>query len=278
MSLKDIIVHLDTAKACANRVKAALVLANDHGAHLTGVGVVHRTYIPAYAEAEIGVEFIEERQRAFREAVEGIGTGFISQTDAAGVSADWRVVEGEPVDALSEQARYGDLIILSQDESFDDLLPGGHDLPDRVILSAGRPTLIVPSIYDGAPIGKRVLVAWDAGRMAARAVHDALPILQKAEKVTIMVANPEPGEEGHGDLPGADLAAHLARHGVTAEADHTISGEVNVGDLLLSRAADAQSDMIVLGAYGHARWRELVLGGVTRHMLEHMPVPVFMSH
>jgi nucleotide-binding universal stress UspA family protein len=218
------------------------------------------------------------REQGLREAAAEAGAAFQARLYESGCSGQWRIVEGDPLEVLAEQARYGDLLVVSQNKSAGDILPGGHEMPDRVILSAGRPVLVVPYIYAGAPIGKRVMIAWDAGRMAARAVHDALPILTKAENVTIMVANPKPGKEGHGDLPGADLATHLARHGVKATADHTVSNELEIGELLLSRVADDQADMLVLGAYGHARWRELVLGGVTAHILEHMTVPVLMSH
>ncbi|MEK9726189.1 MAG: universal stress protein [Rhodospirillaceae bacterium] len=249
-SLKDIIVHLDTTEASGRRVQAAVNLATAHGAHLTGVGVLYQPYIPAYAEAQISLELIEQKLAAQRVALEEVSKAFAATADGAGASAEWRVSDGEPVDVLGESARYGDLTILSQSEDTGEILPGGHEIPDRVLLTSGRPALVVPSIHDGAPFGKSIVVAWDASRMAARAVHYAMPLLQKADQVTIMVANPKPGVHGHGDLPGADLAAHLARHGVAAEADHTVSDDVGIGDLLLSRAADAQADMIVLGAYG----------------------------
>ncbi len=278
MALRDIIVPIDRTESCKGRVDAALNLARAHGAHVTGIAVIYKPYIPPHAEVEISAEIIALREQGLREAAEEAGAAFQARLDESGCSGQWRIVEGDPLEVLAEQARYGDLLVLSQNKSAGDILPGGHEMPDRVILSAGRPVLVVPYIYAGAPIGKRAMIAWDAGRMAARAVHDALPILAKAENVTIMVANPKPGKEGHGDLPGADLAAHLARHGVKATADHTISNDLEIGELLLSRAADDQADMIVLGAYGHARWRELVLGGVTAHLLEHMTVPVLMSH
>ncbi|MDD9876917.1 MAG: universal stress protein [Magnetovibrio sp.] len=278
MAMKDIYVHLDASADCKRRVDAGVRLAQRLDSRMTGIAVVQRPYVPPYAEVEIGAEILEQHQQAVRDTLEHIGAAFEERTGSAGVDAEWRIVDGEPVGVLSEHCRYGDLLVLSQDADSHDLLPGGHEMPDRVILTAGRPVLVVPNIYDDGEIGRCILVGWDAGRMAARAVHDALPVLQKADKVTIMIANPEPGEDGHGDLPGADLAAHLARHGVNAEADHVTSKDMDIGDLLLSRAADIQADMIVLGAYGHARWRELVLGGVTRHMLDSMPVPVFMSH
>jgi nucleotide-binding universal stress UspA family protein len=278
MSLKDIIVPIDTTDACKPRVEAAISIALAHDAHVTGVAVLYRPYIPPHAEVEMSADLLEARQRILRESAEEAGANFQAQLESAGCKGEWRIVEGDPIEVLCSQARYGDLLVVSQNPSAGDFLPGGHEMPDRVILSAGRPVLVVPYIYKGEPIGKRVMVAWDAGRMAARAVHDALPIMEKAENVTIMVANPKAGDDGHGDVPGADLATHLSRHGVKAVANHTVSKDMDIGDLLLTRVADDQADMLVLGAYGHARWRELVLGGVTAHILEHMTVPVLMSH
>jgi nucleotide-binding universal stress UspA family protein len=122
------------------------------------------------------------------------------------------------------------------------------------------------------------LVGWDAGREAARALHDALPLIAKAESVTVLAINPKLGGNGLGDEPGADLARHLARHGLRVTAVQTTSNGLNASDVLLNHAADLSSDLIVVGGYGHARMREILLGGVTRDLLRHATVPVLMSH
>src|SRR5262249_44560338 len=122
-------------------------------------------------------------------------------------------------------------------------------------------------------VGERVLVAWAHSREATRAVHDALPLLKLAKSVTVMEVNPEPDHLG-----GADIALHLTRHGVKAEVASTTSGDINNGDAILSRAADLTADLLVMGGYGHSRLREFAFGGVTRHILEHMTLPVLMSH
>jgi len=143
-------------------------------------------------------------------------------------------------------------------------------------LGVGRPVLIVPRYGTFETVGERVLVAWNGSREATRAVHDALPLLKLASSVTVLSIDPE---HDTGDrIPGADIALHLARHGVAAEGMSTVGLDISVGDLLLSRAADLGADLIVMGAYGHSRVRELVLGGATRHILQHMTVPVLMSH
>jgi nucleotide-binding universal stress UspA family protein len=123
-----------------------------------------------------------------------------------------------------------------------------------------------------------VLVGWNAGREATRAVHDALPLLVKASSVTITAVNPRVGLGAHGQEPGADIARHLARHGVTVEVEHTAAPEIGAADILLNRASELSADLLVVGAYGHSRLREFLLGGVTRSLLHQMTLPVLLSH
>ena len=150
--------------------------------------------------------------------------------------------------------------------------------PELVALSVGRPILILPYAGTFAPIPKRPLVCWKPSREATRAVTDALPFLQRAEKVSILAVNPRPGQDGHGEDPGADLALFLARHGVKAEVATQSGVKLDVGEFILSRAADLSADLLVMGAYAHPRLREVVFGGVTQTIMRHMTVPVLMSH
>ncbi len=137
---------------------------------------------------------------------------------------------------------------------------------------------MVPYIGINGTLGERVVIAWDAGRESARAVNDSLPILEQAKEVTVVAINARSSVDGHGPEPGADIALHLARHGCQVKVERLESHEIGIGDTLLSYLADRSADLVVMGAYGHARLRELVLGGVTQHMLEHMTVPALMSH
>ncbi len=137
---------------------------------------------------------------------------------------------------------------------------------------------MVPYIGARQEMGRNVLVAWNGSREATRAVNDALPILERADKVTVLAVNPGKNGNDHGDIPSADIALHLARHGVKAEASQTVSDELEVGSIILSRISDLGADLVVMGAYGHSRMRELMMGGVTRDLLRHMTVPVLMSH
>ena len=150
--------------------------------------------------------------------------------------------------------------------------------PADIVIACARPVLVVPYIGAAADFGKNVLVAWNGSREACRAVSDALPLLKKANRVTVMAVDPEIGEFGHGALPGADLARFLAHHDVNVEARNDPGAVADVGEELLSRIADCAADLLVMGAYGHARAREWVFGGATRTILRSMTVPVLMSH
>jgi nucleotide-binding universal stress UspA family protein len=184
------------------------------------------------------------------------------------------MVEGIGAASVARQARYADLVILGQ---VDPEAPAPSSVvPAEVVLSSGRPALIVPYVLRSQSVARRVFVAWNASREAARAVADALPLLQDAEAVVVVSINAKLGVES--EQPASDLAHHLARHGVKAEATAIVAKDPTVGAVLLARAADFGADLIVMGAYGHSRSRELLLGGATRHILRHMTIPLLMAH
>lgn len=275
MSLKDLLVHLDTGTHCQSRLETAVSLAIAHRAHLTGIFVITRTQIPTYMEVQIGPKVLEAEAAAADKVAKEVETRFRDRVERAGISYEWRCVEGQPVDCLNLHARYCDIAVVGQQGPENYV---SNDMPDHLILSVGRPVLVVPYVGDYPVVGKQIMIAWDGSRLAARAVNDAIPFLKRAKHVDVMAVNPKIGSEGLGDIPCADICLHLARHGIEAEAKHMVADDMDEGDMLLSRAADAGTDLMVMGAYGHARWRELVLGGVTQYMLKHMTMPVLMSH
>ncbi|NQU59585.1 MAG: universal stress protein [Rhodospirillales bacterium] len=277
MTIKDILVHLDNKKSSPARLQAAINLAKANDASLTGIYVKTKPYLPAYAEVQISAQILEQEAEKLEQQTEQAAELFAKATGGNGLKAEWRVAEGDVPEVIAEQARYFDLAVVGQSDPDESIFVGDREMPDRMIMTSGRPAMVIPYAGEYNAIGKHVLIAWDASPMAARAVHDAMPFLEEAEKVTVMVINPKDVETDTGELPGADIAAHLSHHGVNAIADHVVS-EMDPGDILLSRAADLGVDLIVMGAYGHARWAELILGGVTNHMLNHMTVPVLMSH
>ncbi|HEX9489871.1 MAG TPA: universal stress protein [Stellaceae bacterium] len=284
MGLKDILVHVDDARGHEARLRIAIELARRNDARLTGLFIIEPVDVAAFGAptgADVAalatLETIQEEHHAARRALaDRLAGDFRSATERAGVAAEWRLVEGDVTDLVILNARYADLAILGQ---IDPENPGvGAPRPEAVLLASGRPILVVPYIGAGETVGRRVLAAWNASREAARALNDALPLLEDAETVIVLSVNPERGIAGEGDLPAADIALHLARHDIKAEAAYAVAEDIGVGDVLLSRAADLGSDLLVMGGYGHSRLREVVLGGATRTLLRHMTLPVLLSH
>jgi nucleotide-binding universal stress UspA family protein len=277
MSLKDVLVHVGTEAACASRLSVAARLAAWQDAHLTGLHVIAAAPLPGYIQAEMPFQVQElQRQRLNREA-EQARELFDAAVHAAGVArAEWRAIEGGILDTARLHARYFDLTVVGQGIDVEDPTGALSVLPEDLALSIGRPVLVIPRYGTFPALGDQVLVAWNASREAVRAVNDALPLLRRAQKVTVLSV--DPGDHPDQRLPGADVTLHLARHGVNAVAAQTRGADISVGDVLLSYAADIGADLIVCGAYGHSRLREMVLGGATRHLLKHMTVPLLMSH
>ena len=278
MGFRDILVHVDHRKPCPVRLRAAIDLALAHRAHLTGLYVITDPHIPSSIKVQISADVLAAQAEAARERAARAETMFREQAERAGVASEWLCEEGDRIDILREQARFCDVAVIGQHDSDASVLSGPVDAPDHVVLSAGRPVLVVPHVGTYPSVGKRVMVAWDGSLPAARAVNDALPILRRAEKVNVITVYRHDVSADAGREPGERICRHLARHGIAARSQHYRANGIGTGDLILSRAADDGADLIVMGAYGHARWRELVLGGVTLHMLKHLTVPVLMSH
>lgn len=284
MSIKDILVHLDGSTQSNARLALGAELALRQGAHLTGLYVLEPPAMPlfygdpgGFVDAAWVQEMITRLEEAARQAASKVQHSFSERLRRDDVKGEWRLVEGIAAEAVALHARYADLAILGQSRPEDSLVSTGN-VAATTMLSSGRPVLVVPYIGAVATAGRKVLVGWKATREAARAVNDAIPLLQKAQTVKVLAINPDRGIDGEGELPAADLALHLARHGVKAEAAHTVAQDVPEGDILLNEAADMDADLIVIGGYGHSRAREFFFGGVTRSLLSSMTVPVLFSH
>jgi nucleotide-binding universal stress UspA family protein len=288
MGFKDILVALDTGPAAPERIELAASLAERFDGHLTGL---HTTVA---AEAPRGRGYFElfdrslldplyrdfaEKMRAEADQTRSL---FEQITNRRGLSAEWRAASraasGSPSEITAMHGRYADLIVLGQLDPDDTQAPLFRPLPEEVALAVGRPILVVPYVGSWPKIGRRVLIGWDDSREATRAINDAMPLLIGAEAVTILAVDPASGPAGHGEVPGADIALHLARHGVKATIERAVSAGIGIGDALLSRASDLEADLLVMGAYGHSRVRELLLGGATRTVLQSMTLPVLMAH
>jgi nucleotide-binding universal stress UspA family protein len=281
MSYKNLLVVLDAAPAARERVDLAVAMAERFSAHLVGLYALPVPQMPRhmgyYDPALLDPFFAELREQA-RTVASNMRETFDRAAGVRRISAEWRQIpEGSDADPALH-ARYADLSIIGQldpDRVENELL---RPRPEQVALFSGRPVLVIPYAGHFAEIGRRVVVAWSATREAARAVGDAMPLLASAELVTVLTIDAREAPGAHGELPGADIALHLARHGVKAQVERTVSAGLPVGEVLLSRLADLGADLLVMGAYGHSRMREVLLGGATRSVLRSMTVPVLMSH
>ncbi|MGY0835389.1 universal stress protein [Azospirillum argentinense] len=244
MPIKDILVHVGSSPACADRLALAANLARRYDAYLIGAGA------PESPTAE---------------------DSFRTMLRSAGVVGEWRGIIGLPESFVARQARGADLVILGQHDPDE---PTGLDAPEDVILACGRPVLVVPHAKLFEQVGAAVLIGWNGSREATRAVHDALPLMEMAATVTVLSVNPEPGDEWGTD----DVVQHLARHGLIVRAETFEPEALADADALRSRAVHIGADLIVMGAYGRSRLREMILGGMTQDVLENVTVPVLMAH
>jgi nucleotide-binding universal stress UspA family protein len=279
MTYKSIVVQLDTSARAHARLEYALRLARQFEAHLTGV---FSTFTPDPRSFYVmaGSADYYEAHRKFRQERHGaLERIFHAELLRAGVSGKWIDNDEYASEAIPRYARCADLVVAAQDDPNDPESFISDHFPETLVMSAGRPVLFIPYIGVFPTLGTNVVVAWDGSREATRAVHDALPLLQRAEKTTIVTLNGLKGEPRGSRIPGADIALVLARHGVKADVVELDAADgVPPGDMLLSYASRLNADLVVMGAYGHSRWQELVMGGATRSMLQSMTVPVLMSH
>lgn len=279
MKLCEILVHLDQSPRAQSRLDIAASLARQHGAHLTALQVID-VAVPVMAMADGGgggaviAELMEQMRQSALAAGVKLKAAFEAALAREGILGEWRQVEGSTPEILALHGRYADLLVLGQDDPESD----SAGLLETVLFDSGRPVLAIPFVGNFNSIGKRVLVGWNASREATRALHDALPLIAKAENTTVFLANPKRGLGAHGEEPGADIARHLARHGLKVEVAKAVAEDVADSALLLNHASDMGADLLVMGAYGHSRLREFILGGVTRSLLREMTIPVLLSH
>lgn len=278
MGYKTILVHCDADPRVAHRLAIAVELAKRHGAHLVGVHIQEPFDAPAMFNGTAALDGLfsvfEETAKANLASAEA---AFTKAVKGAELSTEWRSEDGYVDTRLTVHARYADLTVLGQTDpgapSFTPL-----DLPETMALSTGRPVLVVPHVGAPAAPAKTAMLCWNASRESARAASDALPLLHAAAKVIVLCVDPSSSVYGHGAEPGADAATWLSRHGIKVTVQRDVTADADVGNVILSRAADLDAGLIVMGLYGHSRLRETVLGGASRTLLASMTVPLFVSH
>jgi nucleotide-binding universal stress UspA family protein len=280
MSYKTILAYLPNAKSADRVLDVALPIARDNDAHFIGLHVIPRVpLLYGVVAAEIPQSIIVHQEEILARTADQLKAHFNRRCTDADVKSEWRCNKVQFDDMTSDvigQALCADLIVVEQQG--EDAYGMPVDLPSRVVMETGRPVLIVPNVGNLSTVGKRVVVAWNGSREAARAAFDALPFMRRAQSVRILAVDPK-SRDGYDNIAlGDEIALSLARHDIKAEVTVTNSGGIPVGDELLNRLSDEGCDLLVMGCYGHSRLRETIFGGVTKNLLEHMTAPVLMSH
>jgi len=287
MALKDLLVHVDQTESSVMRLRLAADLARRHDSHLTALYVRewNRAQLDVHKAAELGLvsaEGMASLNRRIEDSIDSMAERLRSTLEAArrdhGLAVEWRSVDGVASVVVPQHARYADLCILGHDQ------PEGptsvdYTFSEQLLFVAGRPLLFVPAAGTFETLGRHIVAAWNSSRPAARSVNDALPLIERAERTTVLMVNPSSFIDRHGALPGERILEHLRRHGASADAvrmDDVPS--TSIADALLSKAHALGADLLVAGAFGHPRLWEKFLGGVTHDLMTRMSLPIFMSH
>ena len=278
MQCHDILIVIENAAAVPQRLAPAAAIATRFGARLTGFFASGFPVTAAYGDVSGWEQLVDAYLEAQRREAAAAGAAFRQALTQYKLAGDWIFRESDETGSAIAEAALYDLVVVGQPNP-DAGLTGAIGLrPEEIVLSCGRPVLVVPYAGEFLDVGREILVAWNGSRESARALHDAMFLLPEAETVTIIEIDPPAPGAAAPAASAAQVAAALTRRGIAAKAETETGGDIGVSDLLLSRAADLDADLIVMGAYGHSRMREFVLGGVSRDIFRHMTVPVLMSH
>lgn len=278
MGYKTILVHCDAGKTSAVRIGVALDLAARFGAHVIGAYVRPRFEAPIFSDGSLAVDALYQNyERSVKADEQAAESQFKSGTAGKGTTMEWRTADGYADEALARLAHGADLVVVGQRDPDGSTLGSLPDLPERLALASARPLLVVPYIGVSSVPGGKVLLCWNGRREAARAAAGALPLLEKAESVSVLTIGSANEDDERADALD-EFMGWLTRHGVKAAPVHDSAADSDIGDIILSRAADSSVDLIVMGLYGHSRTREMVMGGASRTVLSSMTVPVLVAH
>lgn len=278
--MKTLLVCLAHLNRVDDVIEAAAALARSHNSHVIGLfpipgpTLVHVGHPGGYMPTDNRV------QELYEEKADEIRTRFEARMQRDQLNFEWRIARSilaDVSDVVVEHGREADLVIVSKDDSKSgNITPNIHFIAD-IIMGAGRPVLIIPPNEGKTPVFKKMVVGWNASREACRAAFDSMPIAKSADEVLLTWVNPEKSLGQDGKLPGAELAAAFARNDVKVTTKG-LSNRSKPGVALLTYAREQNADLLAMGAYGHSRIRERILGGATEYVLRHMDLPVLMSN
>lgn len=287
MALKDMLVWLDRTNRSWLHLQLAADLARRHGSGMTALYA--REWSPQQLAhrktAELAGRSLEDVRELSKDAEASIDESAArAQAQVERIAAqyaieiEWRVADGEAARVLPQYARYADLCVLDAEVPAGST-SAGYRFSEEMLFVSGRPVLLVPQASALTSLGAHVAVAWNSSRASARAINDALPLLERSERTTVIAINPEDFIGRHGSLPLPRLLQHLGRHGISADCVELADvPAAEIADTLQQRARIAGADLLVAGAHGHLWLRDMLLGSVTRDLLARLRLPVMMSN
>ncbi len=279
MAIKDLLVAYNDDPGARNALALALQKAKKHGAVLTGIYVYPQRHYGGGVRRWISDDVLQRVGEAELAGARAIETAFRERVAAAGHAGEvqFQIASGQPDLTLARAARHHDLLLIGQF-----VAARAHERkalqPEQLLMRAGKPLIIVPAGHAVRPLREEAAVAWDGSRSAARALSDAMQILETKKKLDILTVRAGPAERGDGDMPDEAIVTHLKRHGVAAQHVALSADGAGIGQALVDYCASTQPDMLVMGAFGRAKFGALLFGGVTRRVLENTTVPVLMSY
>ncbi|GAA0779125.1 universal stress protein [Roseibium denhamense] len=277
MPIKDILTVLDLA-GDQPAAKYALEFGRTYDAHVTGLAVSFEPVVPAFAAAPMPVDYLQAAHDQAIAAANEAKKEFDEFARLAGTKTESRLAEvltGGPLESVLVHCRPTDLVVIGQANP-DKPEPMREILIETILFESGAPVLLVPYIGSKTFQPKNVLIGWDGSSTATRAIHAALPVLEKADQITVLVIEKKASKDG--GQPGADVANYLARHNMNVTVNVVTNPQTGIADTVLNHVSDNSNDLIVMGGYGHSRMREFLFGGATREILESMTIPVLMAH
>jgi nucleotide-binding universal stress UspA family protein len=286
VGLRDFVVLLDGSARDEAKLAVALDLARRHDAHLTGFCPLE-LLLPADMSFALGgypdlwalPEFAKQIEDKARTKAAATEAGFREMVRREGIKGEWAYETGSLFSTVMHRAYTADLLVVGQVDPDNPPPATARSLIEDVLMTAGRPLLLIPYAGEFNTVGANTLIGWTPSRESARAVHDALMLLAAPAKVTMLTVETSRPERDAAALPAAGIAEHLTRHGLDVSAARTVVTDgLSPADALLDYASDISADLLVVGGYGHSRTREMIMGGVTRDLLRHMTIPVLMSH
>ena len=280
--IKDIVVNLGvSAKQGHAAEDYAISMAGTFGAHVTGVAFIYDPLnwlvYPMTSYGETPREVTDAIKRELADLAKQAADRFTAATALAGVSAEATTIRmnfAASVEGFGRIARRFDLAIVGQVEPKTNAYE--RNIAEGALFASGRPMIIVPYTHKSSVKLDRIMLCWDGGAAAARAIHDAMPLLARAGRIELVTIGGERGKQPEAGI--ADMEQHLGRRGLKVDVQNITKGHVDVADTLLSHAADTDADLMIMGGHGHSRVREFFLGSVTEAVLRSTKVPVLMAH